>query len=120
MLLHAADRKYVAPIGKVFNTYGKAQEQWESDKAAAQQHPKKRKRGRPPKPAPGTGKAPAADHEEETVLPSLRQLVEWQRGIAAAQGKSDRQQQYFRAIERAQRAILQLRSSRMSIRGLHV
>jgi len=113
VLLHAADRKYVAPIGKVFNTYGKAQEQWESDKAAAQQHPKKRKRGRPPKPAPGsTGKAPAADHEEETVLPSLRQLVEWQRGIAAAQGKSERQQQYFRAIERAQRAILQLRSSR--------
>ena len=109
---HATDRKYVAPDGQRFNTYAKAQAQWRSERSAAGPHLKKRKRGRPPKQAAAKEDP---DHEEGVAPQTLQQLIEWQRSIAATLGDTNLHQRFYRAVGRAQRSILQVRSARARV-----
>ncbi|CAL5218706.1 g417 [Coccomyxa viridis] len=100
-------RKYVAPNGQHFNTYAKAQAQWRSEGYAAGQHPKIRRRGRPPKHVPVNTNP---DHKEGPAPRTLQQLLEWQRSIAATIGETEPHQRFYRAVGRAQRSILLVRA----------
>lgn len=98
-----ADRRYISPDGQLFKSYAKAQEQWHK----AQHGFRRRRRSQ------GTADMQSAEQEEDGPEPqSFRQLIEWQRGIAATLGVTTSHQSFFRALQRAQQTSLLVRSSR--------
>ena len=113
----AADRKYISPDGRHFNTYAKAQEQWRSDKAAGRGRGRGRNstRGRRGRPTNAARSLTDPGQEDGPEPASLQQLLEWQRRIAASIGTSMSHQAYFRALQRAQRVNLQVRSTKFRL-----
>jgi hypothetical protein len=115
----AADRKYISPEGRRFNTYAKAQEQWRSDKAAGRDRSRTRvqgsKRGRRGRPANTATPSTDPGQEDGPEPASLQQLLDWQRQLAASIGTTKLHQAYFRALERVQRVTLQVRSTKFRL-----
>ena len=107
----------MSPEGRRFNTYAKAQEHWQANPTTAGPRPGRggtagRKPRRPQLSQNGMA-AEASGQQEGPEPASVSELIEWQRSIAASLGDTDERQRFFRAVERAQRAILQVRSSRV-------
>ena len=107
----------MSPEGRRFNTFAKAQEHWQANPATALARPGRggtegRKPRRPQLSRPG-GAAEASGQQEGPEPASVGELVAWQRSVAASLGDTGERQRFFRALERAQRAILQVRASRV-------
>ena len=107
----------MSPEGRRFNTYAKAQEHWQANPTTAGSRPGRggtagRKPRRPQLSQPG-GAMEVSGQQEGPEPASVGELIAWQRSVAASLGDTDEHQRFFRALERAQRAILQVRSSRV-------
>ena len=107
----------MSPEGRRFNTYAKAQEHWQADPSTVLSRPGRGgaagRKPRRPQLSQHDGSARASAQQDGPKPTSLHELIEWQRSVAASLGDTDEHQRFFRALERAQRAILQVRSSRV-------